>query len=115
MREPIRDINRLQHILEAIMTIEDYISNKSFEEFTNDKLLKHAVYYNVGIAGEAAYKLSSEFTDSHQDVPWRDIIKMRHVLIHGYYQLNSKTMWMTIKNDLPTLRSQVEKILAEMK
>lgn len=115
MREPIRDINRLQHILEAIMTIEDYISNKSFEEFTNDKLLKHAVYYNVGIVGEAASKLSSEFTDSHQDVPWRDIIKMRHVLIHGYYQLNSKTMWMTIKNDLPTLRSQVEKILAEMK
>ena len=52
---------------------------------------------------------------SHQDVPWLDIIKMRHVLIHGYYQLNSKTMWMTIKNDLPTLRSQVEKILAEMK
>ena len=44
MREPIRDINRLQHILEAIMTIEDYISNKSFLEFTNDKLLKHAVY-----------------------------------------------------------------------
>ena len=115
MREPIRDINRLEHILEAIMTIEDYISNKSFEEFTNDKLLKHAVYYNVGNVGEAAYELSSEFTDSHQDVPWRDIIKMRHVLIHGYYQLNSKTMWMTIKNDLPTLRSQVEKILAEMK
>ena len=54
MREPIRDINRLQHILEAIMTIEDYISNKSFEEFTNDKLLKHAIYYNVGIVGEAA-------------------------------------------------------------
>ena len=76
MREPIRDINRLQHILQAINSIEEYIANKSYDDFANDKLLLHAVYYNVGIVGEAAYKLSVEFTESHQDVPWRDIIKI---------------------------------------
>ena len=114
MREPVRDINRLQHILKAIDNIEEYVAGKSFEEFSEDRLLKHAVYYNVGIVGEAAYKLSVDFTESHKNVPWRDIIKMRHVLIHGYYQLNSKTMWLTINNDLPALRSEVVKFIAEM-
>ena len=38
--------------------------------------------------GEAVYKLTKEFKESHTETPWRMIEKMRHILVHDYYQIN---------------------------
>ncbi len=58
MREPIRDKNRLQHILQAIDTILDRIDGVAFEDLINDKMLFGGIVYYTLIIGEAAYKLS---------------------------------------------------------
>ena len=38
----------------------------------------------VEIIGEAVYMLTKDFREVHLDVNWRQIEKMRHVLVHGY-------------------------------
>ena len=53
MREPEKDLSRLEHILEAISFIEEYTCSISEEELKNDKLRLHATIYNVQIIGEA--------------------------------------------------------------
>ena len=74
---------------------------------------KHAVAYNIQIVGEAVYKLTKEFKTAHQETPWALIEKMRHILVHDYYQVNMQIMWDVITNDLPALKVQVEGFLEE--
>ena len=51
------------------------------------KLIYYGIVKNIEIVGEAAYKLTSVFRRQHPDTPWDVIMKMRHVLVHDYYQI----------------------------
>lgn len=56
-------------------------------------------------------QLSSDFKSAHPQTPWAMIEKMRHVLVHDYYQIDLEILWDIIKNDLPSLKSQVQEYL----
>lgn len=111
MREQSKDRDRLQHILECIDNVFLFLDGKAFEDMTNDRMCFHAVVYNIMIIGEAANMLTKEFRDKYQATPWRDIIDMRNVLVHGYYIASPKFVWDTYINDLPILKQQVEEYL----
>ena len=113
MREPLKDKNRLEHMISAIDTILGRTNGLSYEEFTSDKILFGGIVYHTMIIGEAAYKLSEAFVTAHPQVPWRDIADMRHHLVHGYYQVDSKIVWAVVQNDLAPLREQVVSILSK--
>lgn len=57
--------------------------------------------------------LTKEFQDAHPETPWRQIIGMRHFLVHGYYQVDSSEVWITATRDLSPLREQIERYLSE--
>jgi len=40
---------------------------------------------------------------------------MRDILIHQYFGVSLKAVWDTVKNDIPKLRDEIEKILLEEK
>lgn len=111
MREQSKDKDRLQHILECIDNVFQFLDGKTFEDMTNNRMCFHAVVYNIMIIGEAANMLTKEFRDENQDTPWRDIIDMRNVLVHGYYIASPKFVWDTYVIDLPILKQQVESYL----
>ncbi|MBO4306695.1 MAG: DUF86 domain-containing protein [Bacteroidales bacterium] len=114
MREQSRDIERLRHIVDSIVHIEDFLRGKSLEQMKTDIMCYHAVVYNIMIIGEAANMLTKEFRDSHTEIPWRQIIDMRNVLVHGYYNTSPLFVWETYTNDLPFLKRQVEKYISEL-
>lgn len=108
MREPLKDRGRLEHILDAIHRLEGYCKGKTLEDMERNDMMYYAVVKNIEIIGEAAYMLTKEFTETHKDTPWRYIVKMRHVLVHGYYQVAVDEIWAVIENDLPLLKNQIE-------
>lgn len=112
MREPLKDKNRLEHIINAIDIILQRIEGLTYDDFTSDKILYGGIVYHTMIIGEAAYKLSQDFVSAHPQVPWRDIADMRHHLVHGYYQVDSRIVWTVIQNDLQPLRDQIDSILS---
>ena len=114
MRELNRDKDRLEHILEAIGNVETYTEGFDLEMLSSDKLRLHACVYNVQIIGEAIYKLTHEFKDSHPETPWRMIEKMRHILVHDYYQINLDILWQVIEDDLPVLKEQINQYVQEI-
>lgn len=114
MREPVRDKSRLEHILTAILQVKVYIQGLTKEQLTSDLLHLHATVYNVQIIGEATYKLTKEFKESHPETPWSMIEKMRHILVHDYYQINKDVLWIVVTEDLPILETQVKSYLKEM-
>ena len=104
MREPVRDKGRLEHILSSIDNIFDFADGKSITDLSDNKMLFFAVVKNIEIIGEAAHKLTDAFKNQHQEVPWPYIIKMRHVLVHDYYQISVREVWKVIREDLGPLR-----------
>lgn len=114
MREASRDIERLRHIFGSIAHIENFLRDKSIEDMKKDVMCYHAVVYNIMVIGEAANLLTKEFRDNHPDTPWRQIIDMRNVLVHGYYTTSPLFIWETYTNDLPVLKQQVEQYISEL-
>ena len=105
MREKPKDIN---HIIEAIDNLFEFTKGISFDEYKGNKILRFAVIKNLEIIGEAAYLLTNEFKEKHPEVEWKVIIGMRHVLVHGYYQISDEMVWATIQTELNPLKEKVE-------
>jgi uncharacterized protein with HEPN domain len=111
MREKPRDNERLNHMIEAIDNIFEFIDGKSFEVYKSDKILRFAVIKNLEIVGEAAYLLTKPFKVKHNSVEWNDMIGMRHILVHGYYQIKDEIIWATIETELRPLREKLVRFL----
>lgn len=111
MREAIRDLGRLQHMLEHIDRATQFMQGKSLADLENDAMLRYAIVKCLEIIGEAAYMLTLEFKDSHPETPWQVIIKMRHVLVHGYYSIEMPIVWDIVQNDFLVLRPQIEQYI----
>ena len=90
MREPIRDRLRLIHIIEACDRITDYFPDGVIPDLDDKRMDYFGLVKNLEIIGEAAYKLTHEFVDTHPATDWRSIIGMRHLMVHGYYQINPR-------------------------
>ena len=103
----------MEHILQAISNISTFLEDKTAEDFLMDQMLYFAVVKNMEIIGEASYMLTHEFKENHPKTSWKDIINMRHILVHGYYQVDSRIVWQTIVNDLPLLKTQIADYLLE--
>ena len=102
--EENKDSAYLQHILEAIKSIEDYLNGFDYETFVKDKKTIDAVVRELEIIGEAANDLSDDFKKKHSEIPFREMADMRNVLIHEYFGVNAKIVWDTCKIDLPKLK-----------
>lgn len=110
MREPENDKNRLDHILEACDILLDRSQHDSLEEIKSDPIKFYGYVKLVEIIGEATYKLTKEFRASTLSVPWKMMEGMRHVLVHDYYRISPDKLWETVKNDIPELKKQIEKL-----
>lgn len=53
--------------------------------------------------GEAACQLPSSFRDAAPQVPWAQIIGLRHRLVHAYDQIDLDILWNIVTLDLPPL------------
>lgn len=115
MREPLRDKERLEHMLAAIERVIRYTSNKDFDDLKTDDMMYYAVVKNIEIIGEAANLLSPEFISSHSDTPWKQVRGMRNYIVHEYFQIDDVVVWGVVTTDIPVLRSQIIEYLSEFK
>ena len=111
MREPLRDRERLQHMIEAIDRIMRYTDNKSYEDLVNDDMMYYAVVKNIEIIGEAANMLTNDFQDIHPETPWKMVKGMRNYIVHEYFQIDDVVVWDVVTNNLNPLRDQLEDYL----
>ena len=74
----------------------------------------YGIVKNIEIIGEATYKLTKAFRKYHPETPWDRIEKMRHVLVHDYFQIDENEVLYVIEDDLHVLREQVARYLTEV-
>lgn len=98
----------LNHILEALNYIQDYISDQNYETFLRRRIVQDAIVRRLEIVGEAAYNLSENLKEQYPEISWHEIIGMRNRLIHAYFDVALEVVWDIVNHDVPRLKKQIE-------
>ncbi len=104
-----KDYSRLQHIMEEIDDIEAFM-----EERTRDRKTAKAIERSIMTIGEACRQLSHTLKEHYPDIPWSDVIGMRHILVHEYYRVDAETVWNVAEHKIPALREAIERVLEDL-
>lgn len=104
------DRERLLDILEAIERIDRY-AVCGREAFEHDELIQNWITTSSRSSAKPPLALPPIYGRTTPEVPWRQIIGMRNVLTHGYFDIDLAIVWSVVERDLGKLRSQVEAIL----
>lgn len=102
-----------QDIRDAIEKIQEYTAAGK-RAFLSDEKTQDAVIYNIAIVGEAVKRLPKSLTSKYPEVEWTKAAKMRDILVHDYSATDIRTVWTTVKNDLPPLKATIIAILKNM-
>lgn len=100
----------IEDIKQSIIKIQNYTSNLSEDEFKSDMKTYDSVLHNLMIIGEAAGKLPEEIREKNSGINWSGIIGMRNIIAHGYFIIDPDIIWLTVKERLPELMTQIESL-----
>jgi uncharacterized protein with HEPN domain len=106
-----RDDAYLLDMLIYARKARDYCENSGFDDFLQNDLLQSATLHVLQIIGEAANKVSKEYRVSHTEIPWDQIINLRHRLVHEYPRIEFPKIWDIVQNQLPPLITVLEKLV----
>jgi uncharacterized protein with HEPN domain len=82
------------------------------EDFDRDENLQLAIVYLIQTLGESARRVSAAFRDAHPEIPWAEIVGMRHHAVHDYLDVDFEIVWRAATEDLPPLIAQLNDIVA---
>lgn len=81
-----KDLNRLEHVLDAAKTIQKHINGKKQSDLDKDRLFLGGVIRELLVIGEAANAISPQ-TKAQISLPWKEVIGMRNQLVHAYFEI----------------------------
>ena len=107
------DRERVLDALEAIDRIGRHTLGGE-AEFRQNELVQSWVVRHLQILGEAIRGMSPELRARHDELPWSEIIGMRNILVHDYFDVDQDIVWSVVEHDLPALKVYLEQILSEL-
>ena len=97
------DLNLVADMIDNASDSIAFVDGLTFSEFCLDRKTKAAVLRCIQTIGEAASRVSQNERNAHPEIPWKEIIGMRNILVHRYFNLDDEAIWKVISNDLPVL------------
>ncbi len=101
----------IEDIIEAINKIGQYTKNLNYSEFRENELVVDAVIRNLEVIGEASTHIPENLREKHSNLPWKRIIGLRNIAIHGYFKIELSMIWAIITKNLP----ETKDIIIELK
>jgi uncharacterized protein with HEPN domain len=103
---------RLDDIQDAISCIRKY-TRETQDIHDYDELVQIWIVHHFYVLGEAVRAIAEEypaFKNQHPEIKWKDIIRMRTLLAHRYFQISLNALWKAIQEDLLDLKRSIDAI-----
>jgi uncharacterized protein with HEPN domain len=100
----------LRQMLDYSREAVNLMQGRNESALDDDRLLFLAATRLLMIVGEAATRLSRECRVELPQISWRQIIGLRHILVHGYDILDNPTLWTILTRDVPQLVVELERL-----
>ena len=105
------DLVYVGHMLDLAPSIAAKVAGKARAEYDAYENLRLALTHLIQRIGEAARRVSPGFQDSHPQIPWKNIIGMRHRVVHDYLHLDYDLVWDVASVDVHPLIVELERIV----
>lgn len=105
-------IERLEDILASAINIQNFTAGMTLQTFLNDPRTVRAVAFEFTTIGESARAIPSEIQERYTSIPWKNMQGIRNVLVHQYFRIDEEILWKASQEDIPSLISSIEKIIA---
>ncbi len=100
-------------ILDAIQQIEHY-SVQGKDALKKEELLQVWFIHHIQIIGEAIRNISDDLRVNYPEIPWRQVVAMRNILVHNYLSVDIEEVWNTVERDIPELKHKIKVILKDL-
>ncbi|MFH1466797.1 MAG: DUF86 domain-containing protein [Pseudomonadota bacterium] len=100
--------------VDACRLVSQFLEGKERADLDRDLLVQSAVIRQIEVIGEACSRVGTCTRDRHPEIPWRDIVGMRHRLIHGYAAIDLDLVWKTAREEVPALEAMLVALLGRL-
>jgi uncharacterized protein with HEPN domain len=94
---------------DVISLLEEY--GNDFENYKQRISFQYSCNMCIIQIGELVGRLSDEFVEEHNEVPWYAIKAMRNLHAHDYERVDLGIVWDTLTNEIPELEETLKKML----
>jgi uncharacterized protein with HEPN domain len=108
---PKDDLVYVGHMLDVARKAIGKVRDIQRSDYDKDENLRLALAHLIQIIGEAARQVSLGTRQDHPEVPWSEIIGMRHKVVHDYLDVDEDIVWGVVTADLPALVVALEQIV----
>jgi uncharacterized protein with HEPN domain len=74
-------------------------------------LIQSWIVRHLQIVGEAARAIPEATRQLAPNVPWTEIIGMRHILVHDYFGVDTEVVWSVVERELGSLKREIVALL----
>jgi len=100
----------LAEMREAAEKIRAYTSGMGEAAFLASGVTADAVSLNLLLIGEGAAQLTEATRRLESEIPWRELIGLRHRVAHGYARIDLRVVWRIVQDDLPPLIERLDRL-----
>ncbi|QJY47306.1 DUF86 domain-containing protein [Pseudonocardia broussonetiae] len=95
-----RDLLLLREMIDAAEQARSIVAGRTVTEVADDRLRRDALLGNSTVLGEAATLVSDETKARFPALPWRNPVRLRNRVVHGYWSVDVALLHTTATDQL---------------
>ena len=113
MKRQKDDAYFISRIIDDIDYILSILEGVDLDTFSSNQMMSDSTVFRLIQISENSRGISEDLKNS-QEYDWFKVSGMRNRLVHDYGNVDYRVVFLTVKNDLPKLRSVMEQLLARI-
>lgn len=106
-----RDVLLLHEMIDAAEQAQRLVAGRTVADVTADRLCRDSLLGNFTVLGEAAALVSEATKVRFPDVPWRNPVRLRNRVVHGYWSVDIGILHTTAQTQLDEFVSLLREVL----
>ena len=99
----------IDRLIKDMRFISVHMTDQTLKSLEANELLQDSMMFRLVQISENSRKLSDDYKEENQQIPWKDMYGLRNRIVHEYGNVDLHIVYDTLVNDIPWLLKEIEK------